>query len=282
MPHEKTPIFYVHLSEILPNNVYTMKTIKTIKTTLAIVTCIALFGFNSWGNKTAVNTNSKRETTEKPQFIKTPASCFGLWIQEDYLKALQKTHSTKKAQEMAVDDFYRISNDNSVMRQTLHEGGADNILLMTTETKGQLFSSDTLEAYSQVEFKDNTMIIKNKTYIKAPSIENGLTEMVNRTLFSGEYIVGNQTITFLENGQINGLDSIVCYEANLDYIDAGMQYDKMDIQFKKEKEPRTYIYQIVSDTLVLFNIQCLTMDEELDYCVEIEKGTEFLKLKKKK
>lgn len=105
MPHEKTPIFYVHLSEILPNNVYTMKTIKTIKTTLAIVTCIALFGFNSWGNKTAVNTNSKRETTEKPQFIKTPASCFGLWIQEDYLKALQKLIQLKKHKKWQLTTF---------------------------------------------------------------------------------------------------------------------------------------------------------------------------------
>jgi hypothetical protein len=240
-----------------------------------------LFGCNSSFKRTEDNTDTKNEKIKKTEYIKTPAACLGFWIHEDYLKALRQTHSTKKASEMGVDDFYRISNDNSVMRLNLHEGGAENILLMTTKSTGQIFSPDTSEAYFKVEFKDKYLIIENNKYIKAPAIENGLAEIVNRTLFSGQYLVDDQSIEFQENGQIIGLDSIVHYEANLDYADAGMQYDKIYLQFKEEKEPRTYLYEFVSDTLVIYNLKCLTMDEEYNYCVEVEKGNEFMKLKKK-
>lgn len=252
-----------------------------MKATIFILTCLTLFGCNSSSEKTKENKDTNIDKVKKTEYIKTPNTCLGFWVHEDYLKALQQTHSTKKASEMGVDDFYRISNDNAIMRLNLHEGGADNILLMTNKSTGKIFNPDTSETYSSVEFKDNYLIIENNKYIKAPTLENGLVELVNRTLFSGEYIVDDQPIELLENGQIIGLDSIVRYEANLDYADAGMQYDKIYLQFKTEKEPRTYLYEFVSDTLVIFNLKCLTMDEKYNYCVEVEKGNEFMKLKKK-
>jgi len=227
------------------------------------------------------NTDTKIENANKKEYIKTPNDCFGFWVNEEYLKTLRQTNSTKKASELDVDDFYRISNDNSIMRLNLHEGGANNFLLMTTKSTGQIFSFDTTEAYFTVEFKDNYLIIENKKYIKAPANKNGFVELVNRTLFSGEYIIDGKTIKFKESGEIIGLDSIMHYEANLDYADAGMQYDKIYLQFKKEKKPRTYLYEFISDTLVIFNLDCLTMDEENDYCLEVEKGNEFMKLNRK-
>ena len=242
---------------------------------------MTLLGCNSSTKNTSDNTDTKMEKVDKTEYIETPSTCFGLWVHEEYLKALQQTNSTKKASEMGVDDFYRISTNSSVMRLNLHEGGADNILLMTTKSTGQIFSSDTLEAYFTVEFKDNYMIVENKKYIKARTTENGLEELVNRTLFSGKYVINDQTIQFQENGKIIGLDSIVHYKANLDYADAGMQYDKIYLQFNNEKEPRTYLYEFIADALVLYNIDCLTLDEDYDYCLEVEKGTEFMRLKKK-
>jgi hypothetical protein len=167
------------------------------------------------------------------------------------------------------------------MHLNLHEGGANNILLMSTKTRGQIFSSDKTEAYYKVDFKDNYMIIDNKKYIKAPAEENGLNILVNRTLFAGKYGINNETIQFSESGQIFGLDSIIHYDVNLDYADAGMQYDKIYLQFRNEKEPRTYLYEFVADSLVIFHIVCLSEDEEDNYCLEVEKGKEFIKLKKK-
>lgn len=90
----------------------------------------------------------------------------------------------------------------------------------------------------------------------------------------------NELYTFVYEKPLRASYNVI-YPYQIDYVEI-YPYEKFLLNKKKEKEPRTYIYQIVSDTLVLFNIQCLTMDEELDYCVEIEKGTEFLKLKKKK
>lgn len=252
-----------------------------MKTTTYILICLTFLGCNSSSEKTSDNTDIKIEKVDKTEYIETPNTCVGFWVHEEYLKALQQTNSTKKASKMGVDDFYRISTNSSVMRLNLHEGGADNILLMKTKSTGQIFSSDTLEAYFTVEFKDNYMIVENKKYIKAPTTENGFEELVNRILFSGEYVINDQTIQLQENGKTKGLDSIVHYKANLDYADAGMQYDKIYFQFKNEKEPRTYLYEFIKDTLVLYNIDCLTLDEEYDYCLEVEKGSEFMRLKKK-
>jgi len=240
-----------------------------------------LLGYNLSSEKTGDNIDTNIGKVDITKYIKTPNNCFGFWVNEEYLKALQKTNSTKKASEMGVDDFYKISANSSVMRLNLHEGGADNILLMTTNSTGQIFSSDTLEAYFKVEFKDNYLIVESRKYLKAPTTKNGLVELVNRIMFSGEYLINDKTIQFQESGKITGLDSIIHYEANLDYIDAGMQYDKIYLQFNSEKEPRTYLYQLVADTLVIYNIDCLTLDEEYDYCLEVKKGTEFMRLNKK-
>ncbi len=240
-----------------------------------------MFGCNSSSEKTNNNIENKIETVNKKEYFKLPDNCFGIWVNEKYLKALRQTHSTKKAGEMGVDDFYRISKENSIMRFDVHESGADNILLMDTKSTGQIFSSDKSEAYFKVKFKENYLIVDNDKYVKAPALENGLVNLVNRTLFSGKYVIDGKTIQFQESGQIVGIDSVLHFEVNLDYNDAGMQYDKIYLQFKKEKEPRTYLYEFVSDTLVIFNLKCLTMNDDNDYCLEVEKGNVFMKLKKK-
>lgn len=250
-----------------------------MKTILHILICLIILGCNTSSDKKKDNIDIKIDKTE---YVKTSSAHFGFWVYEEYLKALQQTNSTKKASQMGVDDFYKITKNNSVTRLNLHDGGAENILLMTTKSTGQIFSSDTLEAYFKIEFKDNYLVIKNRKYIKAPHMENGLRELVNKTLFSGEYIIDDKIIKFQDSGKIVGLDSILNYKANLDYADAGMQYDKIYLKFNKEEELRIYLYEFVSDTLVIFSLDCLNMDEEFDYCLEVEKGAEFMRLTKKK
>ncbi len=164
------------------------------------------------------------------------------------------------------------------MRLNLHEGGAMNLLLMSSDSRGQIFNSDTSIKYADVLFNDNTLSVGNRKYVKSPVAEDGLNRLVNRTLFSGNYLFGERSIEFQENGHIVGLDSIIRYKVNLDYADAGMQYDKIFFQFKNEKEPRTYLYKFFADTLVLYNINCLTLDEEYNYCLEVEKGSEFMRI----
>jgi lipopolysaccharide export LptBFGC system permease protein LptF len=246
-----------------------------MRNTLYLLICLILFGCELSSEE--LNENIKSEKT-KTEYIDTPDELIGFWVNEEYLNALKQTRSTKKSSEMGVDDFYKISDNNSVMRLNLHEGGANNIILMTSKSNGQIFSADTTESYFKIELNNMYLVIDNRKYIKSPV---GLKEMVNNTLFVGNYMIDNKPVQLEENGKVIGLDSIVYYEANLDYADAGMQHDKIYLKFKNEKERRIYLYEFVSDTLKIFNVDCLTMDEESDYCLEVEKGKEFLRLIKK-
>ena len=250
--------------------------------TIALLTlCLIIIGCNSSIDKTNKSAHPQIEKGIQTKHIKMPSSCIGFWVLEDYIEALKQTKSTKKAGETGFDDFYRISADNSVMNLSLHEGGAENILLMNSLSEGQIFSSDTTEAYFKVEFNGKCLIINSKKYIKTSKEEDGFKEFVNKTLFSGVYNLNNRTIHLKDNGQIVGLDSIVNYEVNLDYADAGMQCDIIYLQFKNEKERRTYLYEFVSNALVIFNVNCLTKDDVSSDCVEVEKGTEYMRLEKK-
>lgn len=250
-----------------------------MKIVICLFTSLILIGCNSSSEKKKEVINAKTKKDNESKYVNIPNGHFGFWVYEEYLKALDQTKSTKKASKMGVDIFYKISKDNSIMGMSLHDSGAKNILIMTTKSEGQIFSLDTTNAYNSVEFKDNYLIIENKRFVKAPPNENGLIELVNKTLFSGEYEIENKTIEFKKSGQIVGLDSIINYEVNLDYLDVGMQYDKIHLQFREEKEARVYLYEFVSDNLVLYQIDCKSMENE--YCLEVEKGEEFIRLKKK-
>jgi hypothetical protein len=251
-----------------------------MKNLFKILAIVLIAGCSSQTEKT---TEQNSDSTKKSvmNYVDLPEKYVGFWVYESYFEALQKTKSTKKAGEMDVDDFYRISKDNSIMRMNIHEGGADNIILMTSKSDGQIFSSDTTDTYYKVEFRDEFMIVDGKKYIKAPNNENGFNELVNSAFISGIYLLNGSEIEFKTNGVITGLDSIQNFELNLDYNDAGMQYDKIYLQFNNEKETRTYLYGFNSDTLIISNIDCKTQAEDYDYCLEVEKGETIYKLIKK-
>jgi len=223
-------------------------------------------------------TESKSEEIATIKFVALSDNHIGFWVNEEYYEALKESNSTKIAGESGSDDFYRISNDNSIMNLNIHEGGADNLLLMNSENKGQIFSSDTTESYSKIQFQNGTLLTDSKKYIKAPNGENGFNELVNSAFISGKYLLNGIEVEFKANGTLTGLDSIQKFELNLDYNDAGMQYDKIYLQFNNEKETRTYLYRFNSDTLTISKIDCKTQAEDYDYCVEVEKGETVYKM----
>src|SRR5690606_38113930 len=131
-----------------------------MKKALNILICLLMIGC-TYQTEKKVQTALTEAAAEEVQlkFVELSKKHTGFWVNEQYYKALIETHSTKKAGEMGVDDFYKISDDNSIMRMNIHEGGADNIILMTSKDVGQIFSSDTTESYFEVEFTDGLMIV---------------------------------------------------------------------------------------------------------------------------
>lgn len=221
----------------------------------------------------------KAKDNEKSAFIPVPPRYIGLWVNEGYLEELSKTRSTKIAQ--GSDNFYRINNQSSIMKLDLHEGGEENILLMKTPNIGQIFSSDSTKSLNEVAFKDMVMIIDGKRYVKAPDYDKGLQELVNKAFFSGQYLLRNRLVEFNDNGSVIGLDSIQAYELNLDYADAGMQFDRIYLKYKGIEETKDYLYEFKSDTLIIREINCLAKEEDSDYCLDVEKGPEKFVLIKK-
>lgn len=217
--------------------------------------------------------NSEKEKANT-SFVKLEEEHKGFWVNEAYLNSLRKTKSTKKSGEEGVDRFYKIYKTNSIMALNIHEGGAKNVLLMNSKFKGQIYSPDSSKTYSIIEFRNGVLNVDGEKYIKAPDSEDGLQMLVNRSFFSGEYMFLDKLIRFNENATIVGLDSLVYFELNLDYIDAGMQFDKIYLRHKDELEEKAYLYEFNYDTLRIFNINCITFDEEIDYCVEVEKGSQ--------
>jgi hypothetical protein len=248
---------------------------KKMRVLFKILIIALITGCSLQTEKTTVQ-NSESQIDSVSSYVDLSVEHVGFWVYGSYFETLQKTKSTKKAGEMEVDDFYRISKDNSIMRMNIHEGGADNIILMTSKNIGQIFSSDTTEAYYKVEFRDKLMIVDGKKFIKAPNNENGFNELVNSAFVSGKYKIDDIEVEFKTSGTILGMDSLLSYELNLDYNDAGMQLDKIYLMFKNNPDAVPYTYQMNMDTLLISEIECKTFED--DFCVEIEKGKTVYKL----
>ena len=228
------------------------------------------------------STSEQKEIEEKKpagkaSFIPIPPMYKGLWVNEGYLKELSKTRSTKMAQ--GKEGFYKIYDKNSIMQLDLHEGGAENILVMETDKDGQIYSTDSTQALNKVEFKDGIMVIDNVRCIKAPDGESGLQVLVNKAFFSGKYLLGEKFIEFKDDGSITGLDSINGFNLNLNYVGPGMQFDL--INFKLNDKSKDYLYEFKSDTLLISEVDCLVMEEESDFCLEVAKGNEVYRMVKK-
>lgn len=249
-----------------------------MKALLEILIIVLMAGCSSRSEK-AIEQNLDPTNKSPGNYVALSEKHVGFWVYESYFKELQSTKSTKKAGEIGVDDFYRISKDYSIMRMNIHEGGADNIILMISKNHGKICSSDTMETYYDVEFRDELMIVDEKKYIKAPNNENGLNELVNSAFISGEYKIDNKQVKFNINGTVEGVDSLLTYNLNLDYSDAGMQLDKIYLGFKNNHSVFPYTYQMNADTLFISAIECKTFED--DFCVEIEKGKIVYKFIKK-
>lgn len=200
---------------------------------------------------------------------------YGYWLSESYLQDLEKTKSTKAAQELGHDHLIRIYGDSLIMKLSLHEGDTENKLNFKSPTEADIVNPTTFEIYNHIKFSNNKLILDGESYTKIEE-ENSrpkFYDMINAKTISGNYLMNGKKIEFMDNGNVNGLDSVISYKLNLDYADAGMQYDKIYLKIKNQKEQQAFIYEWKDKTLSIININCLEKEDKDDWCSVIEKGT---------
>ena len=224
-----------------------------------------------------VQTNAEAKTVE---VIKLSRDKYGFWVSKKYLTNLEKTKSTKKAQEMGAD-MISIDGSQEIMMMTIHEDGAQNIIIMQTESIGQVYSSDSTKKYDEIRFEGNELSVGNEQYIHASSLHaRSSNDLINSTFIANNYDYNGKEVVFDKEGSIKGMDGIISYSLNLDYIDAGMQFDKIFLKYEGEDERRTFLYEFVSDTLFIYELDCIVQSEDSDYCLDVNKGPLKFKLVK--
>lgn len=222
----------------------------------------------------------KTENAQSLSLVPLEKEYIGTWVHKAYLADLEATKSTKKAQELGRDKLYRITENQEIMYMTLHEGAGGNRLLMNAKNEGAIYAQDTSIKYSEVRFQEGIMRVENKTFVKVEGFGDSFAKLINQTFFAGTYKMGGETVLFNPNGNIKGLSGFTRYRLNTDYMDAGMQFDKIYLSPGDPQIEETFLYKFVGDTLLIKEPVCVEWDDERTHCYEIEQGKVIYKLRK--
>ena len=215
---------------------------------------------------------------------------FGAYISSDYLEELRKHGSTKLAQEKAVMSTATIENvDNGYYFAStwgFHEGSDSNRILMISGSKGVCVNSEGDTLYHLDFSIQNELLVTgdNQKYhlikFSTDTKNADFHEPINRLLLNDKFESGNGIIEFTREGKVIGLDSIKSYSFNLDYNDAGMEYDMIYLT-NKDDVVKYYSYSFQADSLLIFNLNCeKSLEEYPDNCVVHSMGDAVIKMKK--
>jgi len=201
----------------------------------------------------------------------------GFWVNEFYINNIKKNKSPRLSQNV---DESCITIPNKTLQVTrmvagFHEGAADMIVVKKNDNFYFYYKyDDTIRnlAYDiQIVSKNEIKIGKN-TFIKTEE------KFLEDILFSGKYLdsIGVE-VQFTKDGQIIGLDSFKLYEPIYDYIDAGMDVDQIGLGTNQGKI-KYYAFRFNRDTLLIYDLRCLTYDSTNKSCVIVDFGNQKYKL----
>jgi len=224
--------------------------------------------------------NSKENNTRAVFDFKafdTTIAFFGCWLSEDYFNSIKQFKSPHKAQDGSA--FIVIPDQTlkpTMMIDNFHEGGPPLTVLKDSSTyqlwsiKDSIISLyiDDIEILSEDKIK-----IGDRLFVKInpfSSVEN--LQILEEILFKGQYITSDgKQVEFKNDGKLIGLDNYSYYIPAIDYFDAGMQIDQIELA-KSQTNSESYGFKFNNDTLELFKLNCLTFDSSQFRCVEVTYG----------
>lgn len=210
---------------------------------------------------------------------------YGSWINVAYLESLQKTKSTKAAQGASPLSLVTIRREGGKNLLTtvwnFHEGGSTDTVRMSGPDQGEVISGYKGDKTFDLELRPNGRLVLRQDEERYEFAKFSPQEarfgpqagIVNQTLFAGTYGLGDKTVRLLPDGRVTGIDSLLRYEAVVDYIGEEADFDQLYLSFKGGKAPRDYGYEFRRDTLEIFRLQCLEgRAEEVKGCQVYTRG----------
>lgn len=211
------------------------------------------------------------QQTQDSKTLDTIVPFSGFWINEVYVKCINKSKSPRKCQDMKESciTIPQRTLQATTMVFGLHEGGSE--IVVVKNDSGFQFNykyDDTVrdKAYDiQVISEDKIRIGKN-IFLKSDE------KFLQQLLFIGAYVdsLGNK-IEFLKDGRIIGLDTFAFYDPIYDYVGPGNEVDQL-VMGRKAEKMTPYGFQFKQDTLLIYNLACLIFDSTNNSCDQVDFG----------
>lgn len=207
----------------------------------------------------------------------------GEWLSKKYINELIKTKSARQAQMAIYLAFVEFDTANqSMLIYNFHEGVDREYFVQNGLIRFKGFEANILSAKlidkNTLLFIDEDCVDTLHRYAKIMNNRSNLA--LNKIVFEGKYInITTKTIVeFSKVGSFSGIGNFTSYFASCDYIDFGMQVDRLRLSNKNEKLDLSWTFH--DDTLFLHEIKCLDYDSINNYCYDIERGGILYKLLK--
>lgn len=207
----------------------------------------------------------------------------GVWVNKKYVEALEQTHSPKVAQNSCYISYISIPREQSaeiLIVHNFHEG-----ITYRPVSLGKMYVLNTSETSDTLKFEDGDKIAfwKGEKFVKLQQ-HHGEGRIVEELLIAGKYTLegNNKEVVFTYEGKIQGLESYRYYKINVDYMDAGMQLDQIELSKDGKKWDRLgFSVEGNRARLHLFELKCEEFDPTTNTCQEVSRGREVFLLKRK-
>jgi hypothetical protein len=231
-----------------------------------------------------------KNTIENTTGVSHPG-LIGAYISQDYLNALDTTKSTLQSQQYAGLSSASIMARGGALlfsgNWNFHEGGLVYAIKMDSDTSGKIFSDSTLTYSLEVmndstlrvfNSKDNFILSKYSTDPKATDV----SKIVNEKLLPKNLSLNGHHVLFKNDGTVEGIDNLSTFSFTIDYNDAGMDFDKINLTFKNNPSSQEFGYVISKDTFEIYTVKCIEFDKyDSTVCLSHTKSASLYKMLKK-
>jgi hypothetical protein len=207
----------------------------------------------------------------------------GLWLNRAYYHDLMQHRSPRKSQDIGTVSFLKFRfpvSDSVLIVYGFHEG----LEVPVFQTQGKLFLQREEHPMDELVLAsgDSTLEIFGETFVRTtiPAEPENEERILEALLFQGKYEWEGKEVALEANGRVEGWADFRRYKPLADYNDAGMDVDQLQL-FGSKEEPQSVGFRFSSDSLFIYELNCLEYDSLGHQCGVVENGRILYTLKKR-